>query len=170
MSGLLPLEINPYVLAAQSKNLEGYVLLSSMNRLAPMLQSIKGHAFTGLRFSTLESGVVVVKGFIRATLLLQCQRCLSQYENAIDNEMNIALVTDDDQAARLECSIETFSLNVESLSLSQFLEEELLLSLPVVPMHPDINDCAMEMTSWLRAEDSRSNQNPFKVLEKLKAK
>ena len=123
---------------------------------------------------------------------LECQRCLAPYEQRFDVEATYRLVATDEEAEAFPLDEDELDVIVGSrqFDLIELIEEELLLSLPLVPKHdacPQVHEslvtgAAGEHASELSDEESDSEDltpgvaeegdagkpNPFAALEALK--
>lgn len=72
----------------------------------------------------------------RATVTLQCQRCLRAMTENLVVDRHFRFVRHEDEAARLDEEIEDDVLVLPTrLDLPELLEDELILALPIVPRH-----------------------------------
>ncbi len=92
----------------------------------------------------LEFGIDVLRnrymrGHIKTRVILQCQRCLQDYQLVIDSNLALAFVDTDSEAKRAEENdLEAFYVDPKELvDLRVLIEDELLLGLPQIPVHPD---------------------------------
>ncbi len=175
MSGGLPSRIHPFRLAGQGACLEGAVPLSHMHRLREMLTSHQGEARVSLCFDRNAGGLNVVAGRVRTVLDMQCQRCLQPVTKSIDRGFRLAVVSSDAEAMQLQAEYEVLQIGDESLCTRDLIEDELLLSLPLIPMHDDPAACDAAMLDKLNVgraeidnEARRSARSSFAVLKDLK--
>lgn len=158
----LPPSINPFKFAEQRQMLEGIVSLKHMTRLA----EVAGQAFDGKAVVCLEGdvdgqGVRFLKGTVETTLSLTCQRCLEPMEYQIKTEFLASAVSSEEEANLLSSQYDPLILEGNELSLSAFVEEELILALPVVPLH-DEKACSVK-----RQLNTNEKRQPFKNLNEL---
>lgn len=70
------------------------------------------------------------------SLPLECQRCLKPAETAVEVERSFLFVRGEDAAAQLDADSDDDVLALtRALDLRELIEDELLLALPLVPMH-----------------------------------
>lgn len=102
-----------------------------------------------------------------ARLDLVCQRCLGPVPADLRAERSFLFVPGEEQAAALDAEIEDDVLALtRSLDLRELIEDELLLSMPLVPRHP-----ACEPLPNPAADDDDTpaeRANPFGVLRGLR--
>ena len=112
---------------------------------------------------------------LRICLGLQCQRCLRDMEVPIKSASLMACVWTDEEAAALPATYEPLLVD-DNADLSNIVEEEILLAIPVSPVHE--KECtspeqraALETDTEERAavEDAGERDSPFAVLERLKS-
>ncbi len=100
-------------------------------------------------------------------IALQCQRCLQPLRVELAAERSFQFVAGEDAAAELDADSEDDVLALtRSLSVQELVEDELLLSLPLVPRH---DRC--EPPAHLAGEDSvplEEAPHPFAALAALK--
>lgn len=182
MSRQLPELIEPLRLAELRRSLKGDIALKRMKRLAASLMTDEGMANVELNFAYDDTGLPTVSGFVKAELTLCCQRCMEPMVHSVQSRFRLGLVRNDQQAENLAARYEPFLVAEDKSSLTEMVEDELILSLPAVPRH-DIEHCPAgdRFLSEQNAEtepghgdDDRQQQtekpNPFAVLEQLKSK
>jgi uncharacterized protein len=112
-------------------------------------------------------------GTLRARLEVTCQRCLQAMQLNLEVEMRLGLIRADNQAKALPKVYEPLVSADGVMALSELVEDELLLALPVAPLHGEIRQCeaagfvlpeAHEHGGGLSADDEPS---PFSVLSEL---
>ncbi|MGH6624952.1 MAG: YceD family protein [Burkholderiaceae bacterium] len=106
---------------------------------------------------------------VQATLPLVCQRCLGRVDSPVSVERSFRFVADEDAAAAQDDESEEEVLALSrDFNLSELIEDELLMELPLVPRH---EQCPTEVK--LAAVDqefeaaSAARPNPFAVLSRL---
>ena len=82
---------------------------------------------------------------VRGDVEMQCQRCLKPVSVAVDSDRLLYLAASEADADRLEAALADEDIEVivadQNLDLAGVVEDEVLLSLPIVPMHAD---CSMK--------------------------
>lgn len=168
----LPVQVDPYRLAEQGREYDGVLPLRQMKRLSPLLATDEGGATVSLRFGVDEMGVRFLQGSIRVSLQLRCQRCLEPMAWPVDTELALGFVDSTAEADRLPGGYEPYIVESVPLVLGDIIEDELLLSLPQIPMH-DLDNCpAQEYVEPQDEQDAQQDKagqdNPFQVLADLK--
>lgn len=102
-------------------------------------------------------------------LSLQCQRCLGPVPCTLDARRDFLFVHGEDTAAELDADSEDDVLALtRALDLQMLIEDELLLSLPLVPRHDVCPETLPHSASDPGADDAPPN--PFAALAALKGK
>jgi uncharacterized protein len=138
MSGRLPQIVHPGRLAESGAALRGSLPLNSMTRLAGYLNDTEGEVNVELEFGIDEHKVRYVQGRLRASLQLVCQRCLQPLAYPLEIDVALGLSPSEAAAGSLPGHYEPVVVEEPRLDLGKLVEDELLLALPIVPMHaPD---------------------------------
>lgn len=175
MSDRLPERVNPYRLADQGRELVGSYPLNLMPRLAEAASEVSGEAMVRMAFSRSTGGLALVEGEIQATLGLTCQRCLGLMDYPVKTEISVAFVPDDATAGSMQEDYDAMVVPDE-LFIRDLIEDELMLSLPLIARHESPENCEEMMQNFLQKEFESSTENvekkpnPFDVLSTLKDK
>jgi uncharacterized protein len=156
---------DPWRLAQQGGTLTGRVALESLPRLAPSLAAA-GHAEYRLAFYLDSEHRAVASGHVVAELVVQCQRCLEPMAIVVDSDFALAFVRGLDEAARLPECYEPALAEDGWVRPAELVEDELMLALPPVPLHEDL-DCAT-VRAGPEPSDEPPVANPFAVLAALR--
>jgi uncharacterized protein len=173
MSAPLPVQLDPIALATLGGGLTGTVSLLAMERLKEASERLVEHdARVSLRCSKLRSGIHLLTGVVSARVQMVCQRCLGLVNINIDRDFELALVNSDVEAALIQDDYETYVLEKGHFVIRELIEDELLLSLPIIPRHVHELDCDPAMLHILRRNSkepgNQPSTNPFQVLKNLK--
>lgn len=161
-----PVFFKPLLLAEQNGRLDGRLELKGMQRLGEIIYEDSGTIEYHLQLGRDEFGFAYIRGDFEVTLQLICQRCLNPFALSLSNEINIGLAASEAQIERLPSHYEPMLLTTDEVSLLTLIEDEVLLSVPMVPVHKDASCRASE----LLAGRVRERENPFAVLKQLKMK
>jgi uncharacterized protein len=166
-----PLDVGQ--LAAQRTRLEHDYPLGGFTRLRDSLARPEGVAVVDFRFHS-AGAYPALEGAVRARAWLVCQRCLSEFETALESPVRVAFVGRDAEAGRVPEAYDAVTAPGGHLALDEFVEDELLLAVPLVPMHPTPADCAMTLAMAANdapeaepAARSAPTQRPFAELRNL---
>jgi uncharacterized protein len=161
----LPQRIDPRRLADQGRSLQGDIPLSQMPRLRRSLLTAEGAAHVDLAFGIDGVGTPYVAGTVQARLRLTCQRCLRPLEISVQSRMSLGIVDSEAQAECLPECYEPLLLESRSIALAAMVEDDLILSLPIAPLHPRAV-CDADVPAEMAVGPARDG--PFAVLARLK--
>ena len=168
----LPIKIDPVRCAVKRLDYVGVVERAQLVRLAESVIDIQDDVEAELSFGTDAQGLTVMQGNAHTLVKLECQRCGEAFEHRCDVEFIYTPLSAKVEEEELPEAYEPIELDENGeIDLHQILEDELILSLPQVAMHP-MDVCPrgnMEMT-WGDIEPADERPNPFAVLEELKRK
>lgn len=168
--GPLPKRVDPRKLAEREAKIEGVAAVSAMPRLSSLLANESGEIQVSLSFAVDEQRLRTVSGSARGQVAQTCQRCLEPVSVDVEAEVNLAMVLNEEQAKNLPRYYDPLIVEAEDVELLSLIEDELILSLPLVAYH---DDCSIQ-TSFGDADEAARTQenkpNPFSVLAELKSK
>ncbi len=165
----LPTTLDVRKAAVRGVTVSGCLEASRMERLLPALASQEARVEATLTFFRDEENRSCVTVNLSADVALICQRCLKPMRVSLQGEHQLGIVGDDDQARQLPARLEPLVVEGETCDLWSVVEDELILSLPIVSYH-DSGDCKQILDDY-QAEPATSDttgENPFSVLEQLK--
>ncbi len=149
--------------------LRGWVALRRMERLARSLCDVQGRVDVELHFNRDAQGIPFVQGRVRARLTMICQRCLEPMEVRIERDLLLALVRSEAEAGRLPPKYEPLPITSASMAVAEIVEDELLLALPIVPLHAAGELCRVRTPYRVGDDDGGAQaRHPFAVLGRLK--
>jgi DUF177 domain-containing protein len=166
-----PLDIDR--LADGQADIDFAVPLAELPRLRSQLASVDGMVRGRVHF-TRESGFVVVDLTLSGAATLVCQRCLEAMTEPVSSSTRIALITADAEASRVPEHLEPMLAPGGRTTIGELVEEELLLALPIVPLHEQESDCAISTDTSAKGGATEvsqtpepTTQKPFAQLDKL---
>lgn len=167
----LPLTIEPHKDAQRRMDYNGYIPRELLSRLAESVKSVLSDAQVQLSLFIDPQKLTVIKGTATVEVELECQRCGSGFTQTLDCELLFSPVKDMDRAGDLPEIYEPIETNeFGEINLPDMIEDEFILSLPLVPMH-QAEHCevsAEEQVFGELPEELASKPNPFAILAKLK--
>lgn len=130
----LPEYIYPARLAGQGRRLRGLMRLTNMARLAEWIETRDGSVAVEVAFFDTEKGLHRAQGEVSGTLAVRCQRCLQPMELPIRSGLKLQFV---EEASKIEPEDDYEIVRVMRgpTSLLEAIEDELILALPIAPMH-----------------------------------
>lgn len=158
-----PLMIDPVRLAREGKVLQGHFQISQFERLSSAVLEGNSDIEFVLNFSKdSEQQIVIIKGEVQVILSMRCQRCLEPVQVDIHSSVGLGVVSTEDKVADLPINLEPVITSNTTLSLPELIEDEVLLALPVAPVHDETDCSASDVIEKFR------NKNTYKPFEKLK--
>ena len=167
----LPDRVDFAQLAGDAAVLERVYPLDEMPRLQDLLADARGSVRASFAFSNVASSRAGVTVAVEAVPQLVCQRCLEGFAFAVAcrSEIEFSLGLGAAGAAAAGSQREIFWTTEGRISLRELAEEELLLALPIVPMH------APQSCGWIQPYEAvDENQDipgeqsrPFAALQNL---
>ena len=131
MQTLLPATANFIRQVELKRTIEGVYPLAKMERLCEVVLSKEGYVSAKLEFGH-SVGFACLKAKTSAKLLVTCQRCLEPMEIEIAGSLKFALLHSEEEFELVPEEFEPYLLEGEEQSLIDIIEDELLLSLPMV--------------------------------------
>lgn len=152
---------DPLEFSRRGESLEGEIPLAALGRLQDALMDSSGTAHFVVRGESFEKDRFLVLE-VEADPVLQCQRCLQSISWPISLETRFLLVPPGREMPDEGLEEDDFDpIRAErDLDVLAFVEDELLLALPIAPRH---EEC--ETPDLRGADDSAS---PFAALAKLR--
>lgn len=138
--------------------------IAALPRLPALLAEPTGEVEYVLEGGVDGQGVHYLRGRVRATVILLCQRCLQPMAWPVDAGLRLGLVSGTAAGPELPEDYEPYEWPGGVVEIASLVEDELLLALPIVARHAAL-ECPAEPAA--RREEPRS-ENPFAVLTKLK--
>ena len=174
MSNRLPIEVNPFRLIEQRRSLSGGVSLQHLPRLRELVLGAEGAFAVEMDFTHSASGLPMIAGRVQGGVTLACQRCLEPVRVGVDTRLNVVLTTSQTDREPEEEGYEIYIVDDERLFLQDFIEDEILLALPVVPRHDScqpvrpLHDASPDDVDEHEDPAQGGRQNPFAALKDWK--
>jgi uncharacterized protein len=165
----LPERLDLLATAGAGRILRGPILLTSLERLLPSLVAQDGELQVVLELGRDPDGTHFLAGSIQGAVQLQCQRCLEAMQLPLDLKFRLGLVRSQEAAEQLPDRYEPLLVTAEPARTADIVSDEVLLALPIVPLHADRAEC-LELTKEYQSPDAPQRDNPFAVLAELKQK
>lgn len=160
--------IDCFAFAREGGALEGTLPVSELERVHDQLAVVSGEVRYSVQGNLVKSVVGVgesqLRLQIRGGLQLACQRCLGAIDFDLDLEFLFLLVPEDAELTQEELEDDDFDILPVTgvLDLVDLIEDEILLALPVAPMH---EHCEMPGD-----DEAGERITPFAVLSGLKGR
>ncbi len=171
--------IDPAKWARAGQCLKGMVDLAVLPRLTALLTCSDGVATVNLQFGVDRDGQPGILGVVTATLQTTCQRCLEKMQLDVGAAVSLGIVSSPEQAQQLSMAYEPLIVGEDPVSIAALVEDELILALPIVAVHPPA-ECGVGDRVVARGvvepvpdettdrRGRKGKKNPFEVLKKLR--
>ncbi|HTI17467.1 MAG TPA: DUF177 domain-containing protein [Trinickia sp.] len=195
-----PRELDVFELTRSGRRAAGCVRVSQLPRMlnevpgeapdrdAAFSWQIEGSTQPELQEDGSEAAQPYLRLAVHGAAWLECQRCLAPYEETFDIDATYRLVLTEEEAQEFPLDDDEFDVIVGSrqFDLVDLIEEELLLSLPLVPKHEacpqvheslvsgvggsaaDGDDAVDGEDEYGEAGSESGKPNPFAALEAMK--
>ncbi len=153
-----------FVFAREGRVLEGTLSVAALERLHDLLTEVVGEVSFRLQGSKGKNGECMLRLEVSGVVPLICQRCLGAVPHNLDVDSLLELVPEgvDMSQDELEDDTRDFLPVARELDVSELVEDEILLALPIAPRH---EKCGLPGTA-----DAGERIHPFAKLAGLKGK
>ncbi|WP_373017973.1 DUF177 domain-containing protein [Thiomicrorhabdus sp.] len=175
----LPELIDPLNLVNHNKHIMARVNQGRFKRLSELVVDHDREVIVELDFyydKTLKMPAFTMK--LETSLNLQCQRSLETFDLPVKSEVKGVIAESTVLTDDIPNDVEIFELVEEKVSLPEWVEDELLLSVPLAPVkdgssieYENTSESTTDEENELESaseEESSRKPNPFAVLQGLK--
>ncbi|MDK1289952.1 23S rRNA accumulation protein YceD [Pseudoalteromonas umbrosa] len=166
----IPITLDPGRAAQRRATYDGIVSLEELSRLQQVVQDQVGEIAVTIHCDIDQQGLVVIRGSARTRVTLVCQRCNDELGLDLAQDFAYSPVGLGAESDDLPESYDVVELDEEGeINLRQLIEDELILAIPIVPMHDEAS-CSFsnKPVSFGEIEAEDSKPNPFEILKQLK--
>ena len=117
--------------------LEGDIALADLGRLKGLLSSSDGTARARITLRRGHDELLLMDLGCEAALELTCQRCLEPVTYKVNEKTEFAVAETEESLAILPRGTELIALDGDRFQPASVIEDELIVSLPLVPRHGD---------------------------------
>jgi uncharacterized protein len=117
------------------------IAVAELPDIPPEFGAGNGQVQAQVRFGR-EQGFAVADVELRAQLQVICQRCMSPMPLTVESHSPVLVVETEREAEEAPVGWETFLAPEGRLSLAALVAEEVLLAIPIVPLHDAGAGCA----------------------------
>ncbi|HEX19383.1 MAG TPA: hypothetical protein ENG78_00940 [Acidiferrobacteraceae bacterium] len=161
MSGRIPAHIDPFRFADLGNRLSGTIPITELSRLCQVCNKANSTLELDMSFSK-GDGPAIMQGNISGNLMLACQRCLEPMRHDIDLGSRFYFSRPGLRHNGID-DVDVIVVEGE-LDLYALIEDEVLLSLPMIIMHA-ARECPAAALMAEKDEAKLQKQNPFAVLK-----
>jgi len=140
-----------------------------MTRLLATCEKRSEHVQVSVKFDVDERGLTVMSGTSSTLVALTCQRCNEFFDHKLEVEFTFSPAKNAEAAENIPSYYDVIELNEDGeVNLRELVEEEFILSIPLIPRH-DFEDCSADADSvWGELPEELEKPNPFDVLKQFK--
>ena len=157
-------------LAERQADVTFEIPLSRLPRVQAKIAGAEGTVRGVVHFRR-EAGYRVAQLELEGEAKFVCQRCLAPMTWPLASEAHVALVANERDADRVPQEVETVHAPDDHIRIADLVEEELLLTLPIVPLHESADECSGEQDDVPVADEesapAQETQKPFERLGEL---
>jgi uncharacterized protein len=166
----LPKKLDPNKSAQLRSKYDGVYLASEMLRYSSAVAAVKAEVPVKIEFSKDAQSLTYFSGEVHSQVQLICQRCNKAFEHLVQTEFCFTPVQGMEQTDLLPDAYEPVQVDDQGeVDIFKLLEDELILSLPIVPLHsPEECSVKAENMQFGEIEPGPVRENPFAVLKELK--
>lgn len=166
----LPKKLDPIKCAQMQSSYDGIYFADEMKRFSSAVVAVKAEVPVNVEFLKDAQGLTFFSGKMHSQVQLICQRCNNVIDHSVSAEFCFTPVQGKEQTDLLPDAYEPVEVDDQGeVDLFQLVEDELILSLPIVALHSR-EDCAVKEKDMQfgKIEPGSLRKNPFAVLKELK--
>ncbi len=156
---------DPWKLAAIGGRLQGKIPLDCLPRLGSLLAASADQVSVDLMAGVDAQAIAFLRGHLETTVRLICQRCLAPFDLPLTVPFRLGLAHDERQAENLPEEYDPLLVSAEGVALAELAEDELILALPLAPMHNDPQRC--QANGFVSPQIEAQTVKPFAALATL---
>lgn len=160
--------VDVYRLSRDKRKVEGKVKVGDMKRLAETASNHEDfftYEITGMTGKLGWPGAIME---LHGKVDVPCNRCNKPVEVAIDREVVFRFAKDEEEADTIPIEEDDDTevvVGSEKLNLMDWIEEEIILSIPLVPSH---DYPCLDKGELIKDEEPMQKENPFAKLKGMK--
>ncbi len=163
----LPNHFDPWRLAVAGGHWQGVLTLERMPRLTSLLAAADGCVTVTLEAGIDAQNIAFLTGQLETTVALTCQRCLGPLALRMHAPFRLGLVRSEAQAAQLPEDYDPLLAPEGGLAMAEWVADELLLALPLVPVHSELRECQVHGFTAPGVAPAEQPSKPFAGLQAL---
>lgn len=142
-SGPIPTRVNHRKLASEKRKIEGFLPPDKLDRFSEAVIDVVGDLEVSLVFRRGPNRSGLMTGSAKAIVSLECQNCMQAFEQSVTAKFRHVLVQQEAQLFDLADDQDGIVCPSEMVEVSELIEDELILALPMVARH-ESGQCAPE--------------------------
>ena len=160
-----PLEVDR--LADGGADVDFAVPLAELSGLRSNRTSVAGNVHGRVHFER-EASVAVAQLAMSGVATLECQRCMRPMQLPVDTQVRVGLIAAEADVGRVPADLEPMLAPGGRISIGELVTEEMLLTLPIVPLHAEGDECrAAPAPGVVQERVGEATHKPFARLAEL---
>ena len=166
LTGPWPVRLDHKKAASQARKIKAQVPIDLLPRFSEILVDSDGDVDIELAFSSSHQGRTRIQGRAQLIVGLICQNCMQPFKQPINCEIDVKLACSNVESDTevLDCRTDVIVCNDREISLTDLVEDELIMSLPMIPRHNNLN-CVSNEYVWKNIEEddgeNETTHRPF---------
>jgi len=151
-----PATIDPIQLAKRGERLAGRLPIRQLPRVAALCVDNTGDLEVELDFTHSQTeDLLEVSGRVRGEIRLTCQRCLEPMPLPLESVFRLTLLRPSERSDLLDDA--DVLVVAKPMSVAEIIEDELLLAMPMIPMHALAECPAKRYVASAPEQEARKN-------------
>lgn len=170
-SSRFPARLDPHKFADQQKLIDATLSIDYFERFAQQLNSLKGEVRCKINGERVENTrKTSLNVMFSGEVELVCQGCNQPFMHKLDRHIVLYPVYSEEQMDKVPEHGEAVLVDEDGLNIKEAVEDELILSLPLVPLMEQCQELDAYQVGELPEadEDEAKKDNPFSALKNLK--
>ena len=143
------------------------VPLAELSGLRSKLASVTGSVHGRVNFKR-EANVAVAQLALSGVATLECQRCMRPMQVPLDTVVRVGLIAREADVGQVPADLEPVLAAGGRISIGELITEEMLLTLPIVPLHGEGEQCRAAPAPGMVPEHvGEATHKPFARLAEL---
>lgn len=171
MENTLPSRFNPAELARSRHKGQLELPVSYFKRFSAMLANDDGDVVARANFELNDAKQATAQGNLQTSVNVTCQRCMRDMEIQLSGTFSFVFIASEEEAIDAEDDYDPVLVNSHNeIESVDFLEDELILQLPLRLVHEDEKQCDQSVITAVKTAEQTGpakTHNPFSDLDKL---
>lgn len=160
----IPEQIKLFKFASRGLSFSKKYKIRDLPRVSELVSNLDDFVNVELSFMLVTNNVPCIIGEIKLNVDVPCQRCLNDVNICLMPKFKLAFLQNEQQGEELDSSYDTVLNNDEKFSTIEFITDEVLISMPMIPMHK--HECTISQDSTHFEKQKR--ESPFAILKQTK--
>lgn len=171
METILPSSFNPAELARSKQSGKLALPVTHFKRFSAMLANTSGEVVAQAKFELNETRHATAAGTLQTSVNVVCQRCMQEMKMDLSASFSFIFVASEEEANDVEDDYDPVLVdNRNEITSVNFLEDELILQLPLRIVHDSEEQCdpsVIQAVTTAEQTGPAKTHNPFSGLDKL---